>query len=361
MCSSPTSLRHRNGSPRPRSGPRRSPCSPNCCGEASPDEVEVVAAFAVGSTLHGRIGVGWSTLADVRPGAGEHADARPCSTSTGAVVELAGITGGGSVGRRRERLHELLAAATEPEQRLIVAVLGGELRQGALDGVMAAAAAKAAGVPLDDVRRAAMFSGSLPAAARIALTEGARGAGSGRPRPGTSGPADAGVGRAERRRRARRAPGPRRWSGSSTVLASKPTAPTVRFASSPATSTTSPIVSAAWCNSCGRCRAATSCSTARCSASPTRARRGVSRTRWVTSAPTPRSAARPRSGAPVCRRSSSTSCTPVRRSSTRRWRGVVTYSLRSCRARRACRRSSPPIRSRPSGSSTRRSRPGTKA
>ena len=55
----------------------------------------------------------------------------------------------------------MFARATAPEQQLLGRVLGGELRQGALDGVMVDAVAKAAGVPIATVRRAHMLSGDL--------------------------------------------------------------------------------------------------------------------------------------------------------------------------------------------------------
>ncbi len=141
---------------------------------AQPNEIEAAVAFATGNALQGRIGVGWATLSDVRPD--------PASQATltiddvhDAIDTLAAIGGGGSVARRREVLHELLSNATEPEQQMIRAILGGELRQGALDGVMAAAVAKAAGVTLAEVQRGAMFAGSLATAARVALTEGGAG------------------------------------------------------------------------------------------------------------------------------------------------------------------------------------------
>jgi DNA ligase 1 len=141
---------------------------------AQPHEIEAAVAFATGNALQGRIGVGWATLSDVRPD--------PASQATltiddvhNAIDTLAAIAGGGSVARRREVLHELLSNATEPEQQMIRAILGGELRQGALDGVMAAAVAKAAGVTLAEVQRGAMFAGSLATAARVALTEGSAG------------------------------------------------------------------------------------------------------------------------------------------------------------------------------------------
>ena len=142
--------------------------------KAAPYEIEAAVAYATGNALQGRIGIGWATLADVRPDPA----AQPTLTVDdvhNAIDALAGIGGGGSVARRRDVLGDLLSRATEPEQRMIRAILGGELRQGALDGVIAAAVAKAAGVTLAEVQRGAMFAGSLATAARVALTAGSTG------------------------------------------------------------------------------------------------------------------------------------------------------------------------------------------
>jgi DNA ligase 1 len=140
-------------------------------GRAPHDEIEAVVAFSTGTTLHGRLGVGWAALRDVRP-----APATVPSLTVGAVdrslAALTTIAGAGSQARRRDELHELLAAATAAEQRLLVAIIGGELRQGALDGVVTAAVAKAAGLTVAEVQRGAMFAGSLPVAARAALVGG---------------------------------------------------------------------------------------------------------------------------------------------------------------------------------------------
>lgn len=143
-------------------------------GRLAPDEIAPAVAFATGTTSVGRLGVGWATLRDVRPAPA----AEPTLTVADverAVITLASISGAGSQARRRDVLHDLLAAATEPEQRLIVGIIGGELRQGALDGVVAAGIAKAAGVAVAQVQRGAMFAGSLPNAARVALVGGADG------------------------------------------------------------------------------------------------------------------------------------------------------------------------------------------
>ncbi|MFW2336182.1 MAG: ATP-dependent DNA ligase, partial [Ilumatobacter sp.] len=140
-------------------------------GGAAPDEIEAVVSFGVGAAPLGRIGVGWATIRDVLPAPASE-PALTIGDVDRTIATLAGITGEGSVARRREELYALLARATEPEQQLIRSILGGELRQGALDGVMTAAVANAAAVKVADVRRAAMFAGSLPVAARAALVDG---------------------------------------------------------------------------------------------------------------------------------------------------------------------------------------------
>lgn len=136
-----------------------------------PAEIEAAVAFLTGTTRSGRVGVGWATLADVR----QPAVAEPLLTVSDvdrAMEEIAGMQGAGVVSARRDRLAVLLGDGTSREQRLLYAVLGGELRQGAQEGVMATAVAKAAGVPVASVRRAAMMTGDLGAAARVALTGG---------------------------------------------------------------------------------------------------------------------------------------------------------------------------------------------
>jgi DNA ligase-1 len=69
-------------------------------------------------------------------------------------------------------VQELLARATAPEQDLIVRLLLGDLRQGALAGVMTDAVARAAGLPAAELRRALTLHGDLAAVAAIALRDG---------------------------------------------------------------------------------------------------------------------------------------------------------------------------------------------
>jgi DNA ligase-1 len=140
---------------------------------AAPEEVRAAVAFLSGELLQRQIGVGWAALRDApAPAAQPELTVAEVDATFAAIGELAGP---GSQRARRETLHGLLAHADAEEQRFLVRLLSGDLRQGALAGIMAEAVARAAGLPAADVRRALMLRGDLPAVAALALTEGAAG------------------------------------------------------------------------------------------------------------------------------------------------------------------------------------------
>ena len=137
---------------------------------ASVDEVPVVVAYLSGELPQRQIGVGWAALRSVPPPA-----ATPALTVLAvdaAFTAIGAVAGKGSAAERKRLVGELFAAATEEEQYFLVRLLSGELRQGALDGVMTDAVAKAAEVPGPEVRRAVMLSGSLAVSAQAALAGG---------------------------------------------------------------------------------------------------------------------------------------------------------------------------------------------
>lgn len=132
--------------------------------------VAVTVSWLSGELPQRQIGVGWAALRSL-PAPAEV----PTLTVTGvdaAFTEIKGIAGKGSQALRADAVRSLFAAATDAEQTFLRRLLGGELRQGALAGVMADAVAKAAGIPAAEVRRAAMLAGDLPAVAAAALTDG---------------------------------------------------------------------------------------------------------------------------------------------------------------------------------------------
>jgi DNA ligase-1 len=136
------------------------------------EEIDVAVAFLSGQLRQGRIGLGGAAVRSARPGT---AAPQPTLTLLGVDQELAQIaatTGSGSVAARSRLLSGLLARATAGEQDFLVRLIYGELRQGALALLLAEALAAAAEVPAEEVRRAVLFAGELPAVARAVLTEG---------------------------------------------------------------------------------------------------------------------------------------------------------------------------------------------
>jgi DNA ligase-1 len=135
------------------------------------DAVVPVTAWLAGEPRQGRIGIGWRSLtAQETPPALEAT--LTVDAVDGALTDLAETVGSGSAKRRAELLADLLSAATADEQRFLLRLFTGEMRQGALEAAVLDAAAVAAGVPAAAVRRAFMLSGSLPGAAALALSGG---------------------------------------------------------------------------------------------------------------------------------------------------------------------------------------------
>jgi DNA ligase 1 len=140
---------------------------------AAPEEVPIVVSYLSGELRQRRTGVGWASLRDLPPPAAE--PTLTVADVNAAFARVAEASGPGSVAIRRETLAALFGRATEDEQRFLAMLAGGELRQGALAGIMVDAVARAAAVDAPAVRRAAMLAGDLPAVAETALAEGATG------------------------------------------------------------------------------------------------------------------------------------------------------------------------------------------
>lgn len=137
---------------------------------AGPEDVPVVIPYLAGRLPQGRIGVGWNALKDPPPAADR-------ATLTVHKVDdtfsaLAAVAGPGAQGERRRLVQELLGAATGEEQRFLVGLISGEVRQGALDAVAVEALAETSGAAAGAVRRAVMLAGSLQRVAERLLADG---------------------------------------------------------------------------------------------------------------------------------------------------------------------------------------------
>ena len=138
-----------------------------------PVQIEAGAAYLAGEMRQRQIGVGWASLRDL-PAPAEHPSLTVRQVDA-RLAELGAVAGVGSVARRRALVHQLFAALTADEQRMLAAIISGELRQGAQAGLLADAIAAAAAVPLTAVRRALLLAGDLRKVAAAALVEGEAG------------------------------------------------------------------------------------------------------------------------------------------------------------------------------------------
>jgi DNA ligase-1 len=140
-----------------------------------PASVPTAVALLAGQPRQGRVGIGWAALRAARAETAASAPTLTLADLDATLERIIEVRGKGAAGERARLLRALFARATEEEQDFLVRLLLGELRQGALEGLMVEAVAKAAALPVADVRRAAMVSGDVGTVAEAALGEGAAG------------------------------------------------------------------------------------------------------------------------------------------------------------------------------------------
>jgi DNA ligase-1 len=142
-------------------------------GALEPREVAVAVGFLSGVPRQGRVGVGYAIIYGITVPPAGRASLTILDVDR-AIDEIEHARGAGSAIRRRQLIEELLRRATEQESSFIRRLFTGELRQGALAGLMGDAVARASGVSSAIVRRALMLSGDLTRTAEIAMTGGER-------------------------------------------------------------------------------------------------------------------------------------------------------------------------------------------
>ncbi len=145
----------------------------SCLRRLSADEAPIGVAYLSGQLRQRQIGVGYASMRDLPPPA---IHATLTLTAVDAALEAIGKQAGrDSQAERRRRLVELMQRATDTEQDFLVRLLIGEVRQGALEGIMIEALARALELPVVDVRRAVMLRGELGAVAAAGIRDGAAG------------------------------------------------------------------------------------------------------------------------------------------------------------------------------------------
>jgi DNA ligase-1 len=143
----------------------------DCLRALAPEEIEIALPWLSGDIRQGKLALGYASL--------KSAMGNPSATAgltvkevDAAFQDLKTIKGKGSAATRERELKNLFGKATAEEQDFLLRLIVGELRQGALEGVMLEAVAAAAELPAAEIRRAATHAGGIPQVARAALTGG---------------------------------------------------------------------------------------------------------------------------------------------------------------------------------------------
>ncbi|MFB3099441.1 MAG: ATP-dependent DNA ligase [Acidimicrobiia bacterium] len=137
----------------------------------SDTDAPIAVSYLSGSRLQDRLGAGYATVYGIEVDAASAAELT-LSEVDATLSLLARTAGPGSKQAKADLLSSLFGRATEVEQEFLRGLILRNLRQGALEGVMADAVAQAVGADADTVRRAAMLSGSLTTVATDALVNG---------------------------------------------------------------------------------------------------------------------------------------------------------------------------------------------
>jgi DNA ligase 1 len=140
--------------------------------QAEPEAIETAVALLSGELRQGKIGLGPAALHLAMPPTPAPAPVLTLAEVDRALNRIARTRGRGSATDRAKLTRVLLASATTEEQAFLWRAVLGELRQGAVAGLMVEAVAQATQVPVGEIRRALMVTGDLAAVARAALTEG---------------------------------------------------------------------------------------------------------------------------------------------------------------------------------------------
>ena len=136
-------------------------------------EIPIGVSYLSGSLPQGRIGLGWSAISGAQTTGASDTPSLELLDADAIFEQIAHTSGAGAVRTRTQLLIGLFTRATRDEQDFLIRLISGDLRQGALEGVLAEAVAKAVPAPADAVRQAAMMCGNLGEVAHAAFTEGA--------------------------------------------------------------------------------------------------------------------------------------------------------------------------------------------
>ena len=146
-----------------------------CFRQSEGREIVLAVSYLSGQVPQGRLGIGWATLQQALQGISQQPKPITLLEVDRCFGEIDQISGTGALARKISILQNLLSALSERERTFLIRLIMGEIRQGALEGLVVDAIAQASSLPVERVRQALMFTGEIGEVARAALEEGSSG------------------------------------------------------------------------------------------------------------------------------------------------------------------------------------------
>ncbi len=143
--------------------------------QAKGEEIALSACYLSGRLRQGRLGVGWAILQEVLQNLPDQFRSVSIIEMDRLLEKISREKGGGSSERKVGLLRSLFSSIQQDEKEFLTGLLIGEIRQGALEGLVLEAIAQASSLPVDRLRQSLMFSGDIGKVAQIALEEGMAG------------------------------------------------------------------------------------------------------------------------------------------------------------------------------------------
>ncbi len=148
----------------------------DCLVRVESNELAIAVKFLSGVLPQGRIGIGGAAIRNAlqsAPTAMPDSDQDPTLTEVNSIfTQVAQTKGQGSNAKRSKLLVDLLSRTTADGQRFLGSLIVGDVRHGALEGIMIEAVAKSMQLTAADIRRAVMLTGDVAAVAERAMAEG---------------------------------------------------------------------------------------------------------------------------------------------------------------------------------------------
>lgn len=143
--------------------------------QAKGKEITLAARYLSGQLNQGRLGIGWAALQESLKDLPDQHRLLGLIEVDGIFEVVSGEKGPGSWGRKLAGLRNLFSPTSHQEREFLIGLVMGEIRQGALEGLVLEAVSQASSLPLDLLRQCLMFSGNIGEVAQVALEEGIAG------------------------------------------------------------------------------------------------------------------------------------------------------------------------------------------